>query len=84
MTRHIAQLVLALAAVAGAALCWPRVSETVDVAPVTEGQPATLSMVYDPPMMLLVWLLLTAAGVLVVLGVAGLRRRAPVLDAHTP
>lgn len=82
-TRHWLQLVLALAAVAGAAVCWPRISSLVDVAPVTDGQPATVSVVYHAPVMLLVWILATAAGVLAVLGVAGLRRRRS-LDAYTP
>lgn len=72
--RHIVQLVLAVAAAAGAALCWSHVRSWVDVAPVTEGQPGTVSVVYDPPLMMLAWLLATAAGVLVVLGVVGLRR----------
>ena len=75
MGRHAAQLLLAVAAVAGAVLCWSQVRSLVEVAPVTEGQPATVSVVYDPPLMMLVWLLVTTAGVLTVLGVAGLRRR---------
>ena len=73
--RHVVQLVLAAAAVVGAAVCWAQVRSWVDVAPVTDGQPATVSVVYDPPLMMLVWLLVTAAGVLIVLGVTGLRRR---------
>lgn len=84
MTRYVVQLVLALAAVVGAVVCWPRISYTVDVAPVTDGQPATVSVVYEPPMMLLIWLLLAAAGVLTVLGLAGLRRRRDDLDQYTP
>lgn len=76
MNRHVVQLLLALAAAAGAVLCWPRISSLVDVAPVTEGQPATVSVVYHAPVLLLVWVLVTAAGVLAVLGVSGLRRRA--------
>lgn len=83
MTRHVVQLVLAVAAAAGAVTCWPWISSTVDVAPITEGQPATVSVVYEPPMMLLVWLLLTVAGVLGVLGLAGVRR-CRTLDGHTP
>jgi hypothetical protein len=63
-----------VAALAGAALCWANVRSWVDVAPVTDGQPGTVSVVYDPPLMMLAWLLVTTAGVLVVLGVAGLRR----------
>lgn len=73
--RHVVQLALAVAAAAGAVLCWLRVTSLVDVAPVTDGQPATVSVVYNPPLMLTVWLLAVAAGVLAVLGVAGLVRR---------
>lgn len=84
-TRHLVQLVLAAAAAVGAAVCWSHVRSWIDVAPVTEGQPATVSAVYDPPLMMLAWLLATAAGVLVVLGVTGLRRlRRIALDAYTP
>lgn len=77
------QLVVAVLAGVAAALLWPSISTPVDVAPVTEGQPATVSIVYHAPVLLLVWLLATTAGVLVVLGVAGVRRRR-TLDAHTP
>ena len=73
--RHVVQLTLAAVAAAGAVLCWLQVISLVDVAPVTDGQPATVSAVYNPPLMLLVWLLAVAAGVLAVLGVAGLARR---------
>lgn len=83
MNRHAVQLLLAVAAAAGAAMCWPWVSTMVDVAPVTEGEPPTVSVVYHPPVLLLIWLLLTVAGVLVVLGLAGLRRGRPV-DVYTP
>ena len=72
---HLIQLALAAAAAFTAVLCWHQVASLVDVAPVTEGQPATVSVVYDPPLMFLTWVLVTAAGVLAVLGVAGLRRR---------
>ena len=84
--RHVAQVVLAVAATAGAALSWAQVQSLVDVAPITEGQPATVSVVYDPPMMVLTLVLATAAGVLATLGIAGLRRGAPetALDANTP
>lgn len=73
--RHIVQLLLAAAAAAGSVLCWPRMSSLVDVAPVTDGQPGTVSVVYDPPVMFGVWLLAVAAGVLAVLGITGLLRR---------
>ena len=83
--KHVVQLILAAAAVAGAAVCWSHVRSWVDVPPVTEGQPGTVSVVYDPPLMMLGWLLATTAGVLAVLAVAGLRRRRrePV-DTYTP
>jgi len=85
-TRHALQLVMAVAALAGAALCWAQVKSLVDVAPVTDGQPATVSAVYDPPMLILTLVLVTLSGVLVVLGVAGLRRKVPdpALDTYTP
>jgi hypothetical protein len=84
--RHVGQAVLAVAAAAGAVLSWAQVRSLVDVAPVTEGQPATVSVVYDPPMMVLTLVLATAAGVLALLGIAGLRRgtRVSTLDTYTP
>jgi hypothetical protein len=84
--RHVGQAVLAVAAAAGAVLSWAQVRSLVDVAPVTEGQPATVSVVYDPPMMVLTLVLATAAGVLAILGIAGLRRgtRVSTLDTYTP
>ncbi len=82
--RHIVQLVFAALCVAGAVLSWPAVTSMVDVAPVAEGQPATVSVVYNPPLMMLAWLLATTAGVLSVLGIAGLRRTRPPLDTYTP
>ncbi len=84
--KHVVQLILAVAAVAGAAVCWSHVRSWVEVAPVTEGQPGTVSVVYDPPLMMLAWLLATAAGVFAVLAVTGLRRnrRATAIDTYTP
>ncbi|MCB0932072.1 MAG: hypothetical protein KDB71_09270 [Mycobacterium sp.] len=73
-TWHLIQLAFSAAAAVGAVLCWRGVTSLVDVAPVTEGQPATVSVVYDPPLMILTWVLATAAGVFAVLGLAGLRR----------
>jgi hypothetical protein len=84
--RYFVQLVAALVAAVGAVLCWARVRSLVDIAPVTEGQPRTVSVVYDPPLMVLALLLATIAGVLVILGVAGLRRRVlrTAIDTYTP
>ena len=85
MTRHVVQLVLASIAAVGAAVVWSQVRSWVDVPPLTDGQPATVSVVYDPPQMMLAWLLATLAGVLVVLAVSGLRRvRKITVDAYTP
>lgn len=70
----------------GGVRCWPgsRCVSLVDVGPVADGQPARMSVVYNPPLMVLAWLLGTTAGVLIVLGVAGLRRGRQPLDAYTP
>ena len=72
--RHIVQLVLATLALVGAVLSWLQVRSIVDVSPIADGQPATTSVAYSPPMMVLTMLLATTAGVLIVLGVAGLIR----------
>lgn len=75
-TRAVIELGLACAAVLGCALSWSQVRSTVTVGPVTDGQPVTASVVYDPPLLLLTLLLATAAGVLAVVGTARLRRAA--------
>lgn len=75
------QLVLATLTLIGAALSWLQVRSIVDVSPIADGQPVTTSVVYSPPMMTLTMLLATVAGVLIVLGVAGLVR---VRRASTP
>jgi len=77
--KHWIQLILAALAVAGAAVSWTQVSSIVDVAPVAPGQPATTSVAYYAPMLMLTLVLATTAGVLIVLGIAGLRRRKQVV-----
>jgi high-affinity Fe2+/Pb2+ permease len=72
--RAVVELVLACAAAAGCAISWTGVRSAVAVAPVATGQPVTTSVVYDPSLLLLTLLLATAAGMLVVVGVARLRR----------
>lgn len=72
--RHAIAVVLAVIAAAGAIWSWLQVRSIVDVAPIADGQPATTSVAYDPPMMVLTMVLATAAGVLLVVGVAGLVR----------
>ncbi|AQT78602.1 hypothetical protein B1R94_04080 [Mycolicibacterium litorale] len=72
--KHIIQLVLAVLTLAAGVASGLAARSLVYVAPVADGQPSTTSVAYDPPMMALTWLLVTAAGVLAVLGVAGLVR----------
>ena len=68
------QLVLAGLAIVGAVRSWLGSTKVVDVAPIADGQPATTSVVYHAPMLLLTLGLATTAGVLLVLGIAGLVR----------
>ena len=72
--RAVVELVFACAVAVGVAISWSAVRSTVAVAPVAAGQPVTTSVVYDPPLLLLTLLLATAAGMLLVVGVARLRR----------
>lgn len=82
--RSVVQLVLACAAVLGCALAWSQVRSYELVEPVLEGQPATTSVVYDPPMLLLTLLSAAAAGVLMVVGVANVRRaRQDIIQASS-
>ena len=73
--RARVELALAVVAVAGSVLSWLAASSTVIVAPVLEGEPKTSSVEYSAPLLVLSLLLATVAGVLLVLGVARLRRR---------
>jgi hypothetical protein len=68
------ELLLAAVAAVGCVLSWLAASSTVVVAPVLEGEPQTTSVVYSPPLLGLSLFLATVAGVLAVLGIAGLRR----------
>ena len=72
--RAVVELVAACAAAAGCALSWLNVRSTVSVSPITDGEPSTTSVVYDPPLLVLTLLLATVAGVLAVVGVARARR----------
>jgi hypothetical protein len=72
--RAVVELLLAVAAAAGCVLSWLAASSTVVVAPVLEGEPLTTSVQYSGPLVGLTLLLATVAGVLLVLGVARLRR----------
>jgi hypothetical protein len=72
--RATIELVLAAVAMIGCVLSWLAADSTADVAPVIAGEPAKTSTVYDPSLITLSLLLVTIAGVLLVLGVARLRR----------
>lgn len=73
--RARVEMVLAVVAAAGCVLSWLAASSTVVVAPVREGEPQTSSVQYSSPLLVLSLFLATAAGVLVVVAVARLRRR---------
>lgn len=75
MIRPVIHLILAVAAAAAALLCWSQVTTLVDIAPVADGQPASVSVVYNPPLMLLTWVLAVTAGLLAVIGISALLRR---------
>jgi hypothetical protein len=72
--RALFELALAVAALVGAGLSWVHTRSTVAVAPVAEGQPVTLSVVYHPQQLVLTLFLVTVGGVLAVIGAARLRR----------
>lgn len=72
--RAALQLALACSALLGCAAVWSRATSVVAVAPVADGQPVTMSVVYHPPVLMLILLLMTAAGVLAVTGAAALWR----------
>jgi hypothetical protein len=86
VNRDVLRLVLAALAAVGAVFSWLGAQSVVEVAPILGGQPATTSVVYDPPLLALSLVLVAVAGVLVVLGVAGWRRRSHKVDpvAYTP
>ena len=70
--RVTMELVGAVVAAAGAVWCWFSAQSIVTVAPILEGEPKTTSVAYSPPMLVLMLLLATGAGVLAVLGLTSL------------
>ncbi|GKU61952.1 hypothetical protein [Mycobacterium montefiorense] len=70
--RALIELGLAGAALVGVGASWLHARHIVGVAPITDGQPSTTSLVYDPALLLLAMLLTTIAGVLAVLGTSRL------------
>jgi hypothetical protein len=79
--RALFELALACAALVGAGVSWLHTRSTIDVAPVAEGQPVTLSVVYHPQQLVLTLFLVMVAGVLAVVGMARLRRARPAKPA---
>ncbi|BDB40398.1 MULTISPECIES: hypothetical protein [Mycobacterium] len=72
--RVFIELVLAGAALVATGVSWGHTRSMVVVAPVADGQPSTLSMVYDPQQLVLTMLLATVAGIFAVVGLARWRR----------
>jgi hypothetical protein len=80
--RAVLQLGLAALALAGCVGSWLQSRSTVEVAPVADGQPPTTSITFYAPLLVLAVVLLTVAGVLLVLAVANLRRRDGAVPAE--
>ncbi|WP_237160831.1 hypothetical protein [Mycolicibacterium parafortuitum] len=72
--RAVVELLAAALAGIGSVVAWLNASRPVVNEPVLPGEPSTMSQIYYAPMLTLSLLLATLAGVLVVLGVARLRR----------
>lgn len=72
--RAAVELVVGVLAAAAAVWCWFAAQSVVTVAPVLPGEPQTTSVVFSPPLLVLMLLLATGAGVLAVDGIAHLRR----------
>lgn len=66
MNRHLLWWLLAVVAAAACGVSWWAAQSRVDVAPVAEGAPATVSVVYDPQWITLSLLAAAVAGVAVV------------------
>ncbi|WP_197373386.1 hypothetical protein [Mycolicibacterium baixiangningiae] len=73
--RALLELVLAAAAAVGCVASWMAADRPATAAPVAPGEPETAVTVYSAPLLTLALLLVTTAGVLLVVGVARLRRR---------
>jgi hypothetical protein len=75
--RAVVEVTVAVLAALGAVLSWFGAQTTVTVAPILPGEPQTTSVAYSPPMLVLMLLLATVAGVMAVVGIARLRRHEP-------
>jgi hypothetical protein len=74
--RGTVELVIGVVLAAGAVWAWFGAQSVITVAPILEGEPQTTSVAYSPPMLVLMLILAMVAGILVVDGVARLRRHA--------
>lgn len=72
--RAVLEFVVAVVASVGCVLSWIAASTTIEVAPVLDGEPPTTAVNYSAPLLVLALVLAGLAGVLMVLGVARLRR----------
>ena len=75
--RALIELLVAGAALVAMAVSWLHTRSTIAVAPVTEGQPATMSVVYHPQQLVLTLMMATVAGIFAVVGLNRLRRTKP-------
>lgn len=73
-SRALLELLLAIAAAVGCVASWSAAGRAAPAPAVTPGEPETEVMVYSAPLLVLALLLATLAGVLLVVGVARLRR----------
>ncbi|WNG84750.1 hypothetical protein C6A86_003545 [Mycobacterium sp. ITM-2016-00316] len=64
-------------------MSWLAAGSREQVPPIMDGQPTVSTVVYYPPLIVLALVLLTAAGVLTVLGIARLRRSRPSVGQAT-
>jgi hypothetical protein len=74
--QALIEVVLGLVAAVGCVATWLWAQSSVVVAPVSDGEPATTSVVYDPFLLSIAFLLGTLAGVLLVVGGTRWRRSA--------
>jgi hypothetical protein len=72
--RAVFELIVAGAALVATTVSWLNTRSTVAVAPVVDGQPPTMSVIYDPALLVLTLMLATVAGIFAVLGIVGIVR----------
>jgi hypothetical protein len=74
--RAVLEVLLAVAAAVGCVELWLLSRSMSVIPPISDGEPATTSLAYDPQWLVLAFVLGTVAGVLLVIGIArGIRSR---------